>query len=99
MAVIHAALVDETVCGANKRDVGLPSAMLDRHVRGALHIAKRIGTGTGLIDGPTAHDTARMPLAWSHPRARGDWAATGGIAEFSELRGITAQDGIAQCPI
>ena len=58
MAVIHAALVDETVCGANKRDVGLPSAMLDRHVRGALHIAKRIGTGTGLIDGPTAHDTA-----------------------------------------
>ncbi len=84
---------------ANDSDFGLSSAVFSRDVMQAMNVAKRIESGICHINGPTVHDEAQMPFGGvkssGYRRFGGNW----GIAEFTELRWITIQDGTPHYPI
>ncbi|MBA4490306.1 aldehyde dehydrogenase [Paracoccus sp. S1E-3] len=98
-AIIRAASVDEAVRIANESDFGLSSAVFGRDVMAALDVAKRIESGICHINGPTVHDEAQMPFGGVKSSGYGRFGGNWGIAEFTELRWITIQDGPLHYPI
>ena len=99
VAIIRAGSVDEAVRIANESEFGLSSAVFSRDVMAALSVAKRIESGICHINGPTVHDEAQMPFGGVKASGYGRFGGTWGIAEFTELRWITMQDGPLHYPI
>ncbi len=98
-AIIRAASIDEAVRIANESEFGLSSAVFGRDTMQALAVAKRIESGICHINGPTVHDEAQMPFGGVKASGYGRFGGTWGIAEFTELRWITMQDGSLHYPI
>ncbi len=98
-AIIRAASVDEAVRIANESEFGLASAVFGRDTMQALAVAKRIESGICHINGPTVHDEAQMPFGGVKSSGYGRFGGTWGVAEFTELRWITMQDGPLHYPI
>jgi len=98
-AIIRAGSVDEAVRIANESDFGLSSAVFGRDVMQAMAVARRIESGICHINGPTVHDEAQMPFGGVKSSGYGRFGGTWGVAEFTELRWITLQDGPLHYPI
>ncbi|SNT30178.1 aldehyde dehydrogenase family protein [Tropicimonas sediminicola] len=99
VAIIRAASVDEAVRIANESEFGLSSAVFGRDIMRALEVARRIESGICHVNGPTVHDEAQMPFGGVKASGYGRFGGTWGIAEFTELRWITLQDGELHYPI
>jgi acyl-CoA reductase-like NAD-dependent aldehyde dehydrogenase/ABC-type branched-subunit amino acid transport system ATPase component len=99
VSIIRAGSVDEAVRIANDSEFGLSSAVFGQDVMQAMNVAKRIESGICHINGPTVHDEAQMPFGGVKASGYGRFGGNWGIAEFTELRWITIQDGTPHYPI
>jgi acyl-CoA reductase-like NAD-dependent aldehyde dehydrogenase len=99
VSIIRAGSIDEAVSIANETEFGLSAAIFGRDQARALSIAARIESGICHINGPTVHDEAQMPFGGVKASGYGRFGGTAGIAEFTELRWVTLQDGPLHYPI
>lgn len=99
VTVVRASGVDEAVRIANDTEYGLSAAVFGKDVNRALSVARRIESGICHVNGPTVHDEAQMPFGGVKASGYGRFGGTAGIAEFTELRWITIQDGPLHYPI
>ncbi|MDK3075334.1 aldehyde dehydrogenase [Sedimentitalea sp. JM2-8] len=99
VAIIRAGSVDEAVRIANDSEFGLSAAVFGRDTMKALEVARRIESGICHVNGPTVHDEAQMPFGGVKASGYGRFGGNWGIAEFTELRWITLQDGDLHYPI
>lgn len=97
--VVRVGSVDEAVRVANDTEYGLSSAVFGKDVNRAMAVAKRIESGICHINGPTVHDEAQMPFGGVKASGYGRFGGKWGVAEFTELRWITIQDGPIHYPI
>ena len=98
-SVVRVGSVDEAVRVANDTEYGLSSAVFGRDVNRAMSVARRIESGICHINGPTVHDEAQMPFGGTKDSGYGRFGGKAGIAEFTELRWLTVQDGHIHYPI
>jgi len=98
VVVIRVGSIDEAVRVANDTEYGLASAVFGRDVMRAMAVASRIEAGICHINGPTVHDEAQMPFGGVKASGYGRFGGKAGIAEFTELRWITVQDGPIHYP-
>jgi len=99
VSIIRAGSIDEAVSITNESEFGLSAAVFGRDQTRALAIAARIESGICHINGPTVHDEAQMPFGGVKASGYGRFGGTAGIAEFTELRWVTLQDGPLHYPI
>lgn len=99
VAIIRVGSVDEAVRVANDTEYGLSAAVFGRDVTRAMSVAARIESGICHVNGPTVHDEAQMPFGGVKASGYGRFGGRAGIAEFTELRWITVQDGPIHYPI
>ncbi len=99
VSIIRAGSVDEAVSIANETEFGLSAAIFGRDQAKVLAVAGRIESGICHINGPTVHDEAQMPFGGVKASGYGRFGGTAGIAEFTELRWVTLQDGPLHYPI
>ncbi|MFN4008311.1 MAG: aldehyde dehydrogenase [Pannonibacter sp.] len=90
--------IDEAVRIANDTEYGLSAAVFGRDITRAMQVARRIESGICHINGPTVHDEAQMPFGGVKDSGYGRFGGKAGIAEFTELRWITIQDGPIHYP-
>jgi len=98
-AIIRAGSIDEAVRIANDSEFGLSSAVFGRDVMRAMSVARRIESGICHVNGPTVHDEAQMPFGGVKASGYGRFGGTWGVAEFTDLRWITLQEGELHYPI
>lgn len=98
VAVIRVGSIDEAVRVANDTEYGLSAAVFGRDVQRAMGVAARIESGICHVNGPTVHDEAQMPFGGVKASGYGRFGGKAGIAEFTELRWITVQDGAIHYP-
>jgi len=84
--------------GGGRTGTLVEATLLDR-VTPSMRIAKRIESGICHINGPTVHDEAQMPFGGTKNSGYGRFGGMAGVAEFTELRWITIQDGTPHYPI
>lgn len=99
VTVVRVSGADEAVRVANDTEYGLSSAVFGRDTMRALSVARRIESGICHVNGPTVHDEAQMPFGGTKASGFGRFGGKAGIAEFTELRWITVQDGPIHYPI
>ncbi|CUX63410.1 MULTISPECIES: aldehyde dehydrogenase [Agrobacterium] len=99
VSIIRAGSIDEAVSIANESEFGLSAAVFGRDQARALSVAARIESGICHVNGPTVHDEAQMPFGGVKASGYGRFGGTAGIAEFTELRWVTLQDGPLHYPI
>ncbi|MFG6081194.1 aldehyde dehydrogenase [Paracoccus litorisediminis] len=99
VSVIRVGSIDEAVRIANDTEYGLSAAVFGRDINRAMSVARRIESGICHINGPTVHDEAQMPFGGVKASGYGRFGGKAGIAEFTELRWITIQDGPIHYPI
>jgi acyl-CoA reductase-like NAD-dependent aldehyde dehydrogenase len=98
-SVVRVGSVDEAVRVANDTEYGLSAAVFGRDINRAMSVARRIESGICHINGPTVHDEAQMPFGGTKESGYGRFGGKAGIAEFTELRWLTLQDGPIHYPI
>lgn len=98
VCVIRGKGVDDLVRLANDTEYGLASAVFGHDVTRAIEVAKRIDAGICHINGPTVHDEAHVPFGGTKNSGYGRFGGKAGIAEFTELRQITIEQGGQQYP-
>lgn len=98
VSVIRVSGVDEAVRVANDSEYGLSSAVFGRDISRAMEVAGRIESGICHINGPTVHDEAQMPFGGVKASGYGRFGGKAAIAEFTELRWITIQNGPRHYP-
>jgi acyl-CoA reductase-like NAD-dependent aldehyde dehydrogenase len=98
VTVVRAGSVDEAVRIANDTEYGLSAAVFGGDVNRALSVAQRIQSGICHVNGPTVHDEAQVPFGGVKASGYGRFGGKWGIAEFTELRWITVQDGHIHYP-
>lgn len=98
-SVVRVGSIDEAVRVANDTEYGLSASVFGQDIMRAMSVAKRIESGICHINGPTVHDEAQMPFGGVKDSGYGRFGGTAGIAEFTELRWITIQEGIPHYPI
>ncbi|NNC22823.1 aldehyde dehydrogenase [Salinisphaera sp. USBA-960] len=90
---------DELVRVANDTDYGLSAAVFSGDGTRGMAIAQRIRSGICHVNGPTVHDEAQMPFGGVKASGYGRFGGQAGIAEFTELRWLTLQQGPRQYAI
>jgi acyl-CoA reductase-like NAD-dependent aldehyde dehydrogenase len=99
VSVIRVKDDDEAVRVANDTEYGLSSAVFSKDVSRALGVASRIRSGICHINGATVHDEAQMPFGGVGASGYGRFGGKAAIAEFTDLRWITIQNGSRHYPI
>ena len=99
VSVMRVGSIDEAVRVANDTEYGLSAVVFGRDVNRAMQVARRIESGICHINGPTVHDEAQVPFGGVKQSGYGRFGGRAGIAEFTELRWITVQDGPIHYPI
>lgn len=99
VTVVRVGSVDEAVRVANDTEYGLAAAVFGKDVNRALAVGRRIESGICHINGPTVHDEAQMPFGGVKASGYGRFGGNWGIAEFTELRWVSVQDGPVHYPI
>jgi len=99
VSIIRARDTDDAVRIANETEFGLSAAVFGKDQARAMAVAERIESGICHINGPTVHDEAQMPFGGVKASGYGRFGGTAGIAEFTELRWITVQNGALHYPI
>ena len=98
VVVIRVGSLDEAVRVANDTEYGLAAAVFGKDVNRAMRVAARIESGICHVNGPTVHDEAQMPFGGVKASGYGRFGGKAGIAEFTDLRWITVQDGPIHYP-
>ena len=98
VTVVRVGSVDEAVRVANDTEYGLSAAVFGRDVVRAMAVARRIESGICHVNGPTVHDEAQMPFGGVKASGYGRFGGKAGIAEFTDLRWITVQEGDIHYP-
>ncbi len=99
VSVIRVKDEDEAIRVANDTEYGLSSAVFSRDISRALGVASRIRSGICHINGATVHDEAQMPFGGVGASGYGRFGGKAAIAEFTDLRWITIQNGPRHYPI
>jgi len=99
VSVVRARDLDDAVRIANDTEYGLSAAVFTRDVSLGLSVASRIQSGICHINGPTVHDEAQMPFGGVKASGYGRFGGQAGIAEFTDLRWITAETLPGHYPI
>lgn len=99
LSVVRVGSVEEAIRVANDTEYGLSAAVFGRDINRAMSVARRIESGICHVNGPTVHDEAQMPFGGVKASGYGRFGGKAGIAEFTELRWITIQDGPIHYPI
>jgi acyl-CoA reductase-like NAD-dependent aldehyde dehydrogenase len=99
VTVVRVGSAEEAVRVANDTEYGLSAAVFGKDVNRAMAVARRIESGICHVNGPTVHDEAQMPFGGVKASGYGRFGGKAGIAEFTELRWITVQDGPLHYPI
>ena len=99
VSVIRVKDENEAIRVANDTEYGLSSAVFSRDVSRALGVASRIRSGICHINGATVHDEAQMPFGGVGSSGYGRFGGKAAIAEFTDLRWITIQNGPRHYPI
>ncbi|WP_421952037.1 aldehyde dehydrogenase [Pelagibacterium sp.] len=99
VTVVRVGSIDEALRVANDTEYGLSSAVFGKDTNRALAVARRIESGICHVNGPTVHDEAQMPFGGGKASGYGRFGGNWGIAEFTELRWVTVQDGHIHYPI
>lgn len=99
VSVVRVGSVEEAIRVANDTEYGLAAAVFGRDVTRAMSVARQIQSGICHINGPTVHDEAQMPFGGVKDSGYGRFGGKAGIAEFTDLRWITIQDGPIHYPI
>ncbi|TKT77442.1 aldehyde dehydrogenase [Aquamicrobium sp. LC103] len=98
VSVIRVSGVEEAIRVANDSEYGLSAAVFSRDISRAMEVAGRIESGICHINGPTVHDEAQMPFGGVKASGYGRFGGKAAIAEFTELRWITIQNGPRHYP-
>lgn len=98
-SLIRVGSVDEAIRVANDTEYGLSAAVFGRDTMRALSVARQIESGICHVNGPTVHDEAQMPFGGVKQSGYGRFGGKAGIAEFTDLRWITLQEGALHYPI
>lgn len=98
VTIVRVSGIDEAVRVANDTEYGLSAAVFGKDINRAMSVARRIESGICHINGPTVHDEAQMPFGGVKDSGYGRFGGKAGIAEFTELRWITVQDGPIHYP-
>ncbi|WP_454849250.1 aldehyde dehydrogenase [Rhizobium binxianense] len=98
VAVVRVGSLEAAVRVANDTEYGLSAAVFGRDVNRAMAVARRIESGMCHINGPTVHDEAQMPFGGVKQSGYGRFGGKAAIAEFTDLRWITVQDGEIHYP-
>ncbi|MDO5620276.1 MAG: aldehyde dehydrogenase [Paracoccus sp. (in: a-proteobacteria)] len=91
VAIIRAQDEADAVRLANDSDYGLSAAVFTRDIARGLVVAGQIRSGICHINGATVHDEAQMPFGGVGDSGYGRFGGRAGIAEFTDLRWITAE--------
>lgn len=98
-SIVRVGSIDEAIRVANDTEYGLSACVFGRDTTRAMSVARRIESGICHINGPTVHDEAQMPFGGVKDSGYGRFGGLAGIAEFTDLRWITVQEGIPHYPI
>lgn len=98
VTIVRVSGMDEAVRVANDTEYGLSAAVFGKDINRAMSVARRVESGICHINGPTVHDEAQMPFGGVKDSGYGRFGGKAGIAEFTELRWITVQDGPIHYP-
>ncbi len=90
---------EEAIAVANDTEYGLSAAVFGRDIRRTMNVASRIQSGICHINGPTVHDEAQMPFGGTKSSGYGRFGGKAAIAEFTDLRWITIENGEQHYPI
>ena len=90
--------LEEAVARANDNEYGLSAAVFGRDIARAFQVARKIDSGICHVNGPTVHDEAQMPFGGVKGSGIGRFGGKAGIAEFTDVRWITVQDGPIHYP-
>jgi benzaldehyde dehydrogenase (NAD) len=91
--------VDEAVRVANDTDYGLSAAVFGRDVAAATAVAHRIESGIVHVNSSTVHDEPQMPFGGVKASGWGRFGGHAALAEFTELRWMSVQEGARHYPI
>ena len=98
-AIVRVGGIDDAVRAANDGDFGLSAAVFGRDQARAMSVARRIESGICHVNGPTVYDEAQMPFGGIKGSGYGRFGGMWGVAEFTEVRWMTVQDGPLRYPI
>jgi acyl-CoA reductase-like NAD-dependent aldehyde dehydrogenase len=90
---------EEAVQLANDTLYGLSAAVFGGDVSRARGIAERINSGICHVNGATVHDEPQMPFGGVKESGWGRFGGPYAVAEFTELRWLTVQNGNRHYPI
>lgn len=99
VSIIRVASVTEAISVANETEFGLSSAVFSSDQAKAMEVAMQIESGICHVNGPTVYDEAQMPFGGVKASGYGRFGGSAGIAEFTELRWVTLQNGPLHFPI
>jgi acyl-CoA reductase-like NAD-dependent aldehyde dehydrogenase len=90
---------DEAVRVANDTEYGLAAAVFGADVDAAMEVARRIESGICHVNSSTVHDEPQMPFGGVKSSGWGRFGGSAALAEFTELRWMTVQQGARHYPI
>jgi acyl-CoA reductase-like NAD-dependent aldehyde dehydrogenase len=90
---------DEAVRVANDTEYGLSAAVFGTDIDAARAVAAQIQSGICHINGATVHDEPQMPFGGVKHSGWGRFGGSAALAEFTDLRWLTVQDGGRHYPI
>jgi vanillin dehydrogenase len=90
--------IDDAVRVANDTEYGLAAAVFGPEAA-ALDVARRIDSGICHVNSATVHDEPQMPFGGVKASGWGRFGGSAGVAEFTELRWMTLQQGPSEYPI
>lgn len=99
VSIVRARDTDDAVRIANDTEFGLSSAVFTQNLAEAFAVASRLRTGMCHINGATVYDEAQMPFGGVGDSGYGRFGGEAGIAEFTDLRWITAETLPGHFPI
>ena len=90
---------EDAIRVANDTEYGLSAAVFGRDIGRTMNVASQIQSGICHINGPTVHDEAQMPFGGTKASGYGRFGGKAAIAEFTDLRWITIENGEQHYPI
>ena len=91
VAVIRASDEADAIRIANDTSFGLSASVFTADTARGVRVALQIESGMCHVNGPTVHDEANMPFGGVKDSGYGRFGGRAAIAEFTDLRWITAQ--------
>jgi acyl-CoA reductase-like NAD-dependent aldehyde dehydrogenase len=99
VAIIDARDEEDAIRIANDTQYGLSAAVFAPDPETGMRVAHRIDSGICHVNGSTVHDEAQMPFGGVKASGWGRFGGHFALAEFTDLRWLTVQEGGRHYPI